>query len=300
MSQGRSIFLAGGNDPRPNHIAQRRRPWTSSPAILVLPAVLLLIGAMGYPLLTIVLRSFSEPEWGIQNYVWFFSTPINVTVLWRTFFIAAWVMIVCILTGYPYAYLMTIVGPNWRIVLIMGVLVPFWISGVVRTLAWVILLQDSGVINSAIESLGFDRIKLIRTPLGVIVGMSQVLLPFMILPLYSVMRGIDLRLVQAARSLGARPSRAFVQIYLPLSLPGVFAGGIIVFILSLGFYITPALLGGPRSTMLSTLVQNQVLSLLNWGRGGAMGVVLLVATFILLAIAAPMMRQRYKQTERER
>ena len=112
--------------------------------------------------------------------------------------------------------------------------------------------------------------------------MAQVLLPFMILPLYSVMRGIDLRLVQAARSLGARPALAFLQVYLPLSLPGVFAGAIIVFILSLGFYITPALLGGPRSTMLSTLVQSQVLSLLNWGRGGAMGVVLLVATFVLL------------------
>ena len=299
MSQSKPTFLAGGNDPRPNHIAPRRRPWISYPAMLVLPAVVLLIAAMGYPVMTIVVRSFSEPDWGLQNYVWFFSTPINVTVLWRTFYIAAWVMIVCILTGYPYAYLMTAVGPNWRIVMIMGVLVPFWISGVVRTLAWVILLQDSGVINSAIEALGFDRIKLIRTPLGVIVGMSQVLLPFMILPLYTVMRGIDLRLVQAARSLGARPSRAFVQIYLPLSLPGVFAGGIIVFILSLGFYITPALLGGPRSTMLSTLVQNQVLSLLNWGRGGAMGVVLLLATFILLAIAAPMMRQRYKQSAKE-
>jgi putative spermidine/putrescine transport system permease protein len=128
--------------------------------------------------------------------------------------------------------------------------------------------------------------------------MAQVLLPFMILPLYSVMRGIDLRLVQAARSLGARPSLAFWQVYLPLSLPGVFAGAIIVFILALGFYITPALLGGPRSTMLSTLVQSQVLSLLNWGRGGAMGVVLLVSTFILLALAAPLMRQRHKQASR--
>lgn len=277
---------------------RRLRPLSAYPSLLTVPAVLLLILAMGYPLLTVVVRSFAEPSWGLQNYVWFFSTPANLTVLARTFSIAAWVTLVCVIAAYPYAYLMTAVGPKWRLVLILCVLVPFWVSGVVRTLAWVVLLQDSGVINTALQAVGLDGIKLIRTPLGVVIGMAQVLLPFMILPLYSVMRSIDLRLIQAARSLGANPVRAFWQIYLPLSLPGVFAGAIIVFILSLGFYITPALLGGPRSTMLSTLVQNQVLSLLAWGRGGAMGVILLVATFLLLAIAAPLMRQRHKQASR--
>ncbi len=291
-------MAAGGFASRPSsHAAPLRRGWrlAAYPSLLTLPAVLLLVMAMGYPLLIIVIRSFSEPEWGFDNYVWFFSTPVNLTVLWRTFSISAWVTIVCVIAAYPYAYLMTAVGPKMRLVLILCVLVPFWVSGVVRTLAWVILLQNSGVINSAIEALGYQSIKLIRTPAGVVIGMAQVLLPFMILPLYSVMRGIDLRLVQAARSLGARPVLAFLQIYLPLSLPGVFAGALIVFILSLGFYITPALLGGPRSTMLSTLVQSQVLDLLNWGRGGAMGVVLLAATFVLLAIAAPLMRQRHKR-----
>ena len=277
---------------------RRLRPLSAYPSLLTVPAVLLLILAMGYPLLTVVVRSFAEPSFGLQNYVWFFSTPANLTVLARTFSIAAWVTLVCVIAAYPYAYLMTAVGPKWRLVLILCVLVPFWVSGVVRTLAWVVLLQDSGVINTALQAVGLDGIKLIRTPLGVVIGMAQVLLPFMILPLYSVMRSIDLRLIQAARSLGANPVRAFWQIYLPLSLPGVFAGAIIVFILSLGFYITPALLGGPRSTMLSTLVQNQVLSLLAWGRGGAMGVILLVATFLLLAIAAPLMRQRHKQASR--
>ena len=277
---------------------RRLRPLSAYPSLLTVPAVLLLILAMGYPLLTVMVRSFAEPSFGLQNYVWFFSTPANLTVLARTFSIAAWVTLVCVIAAYPYAYLMTAVGPKWRLVLILCVLVPFWVSGVVRTLAWVVLLQDSGVINTALQALGLDGIKLIRTPLGVVIGMAQVLLPFMILPLYSVMRSIDLRLIQAARSLGANPVRAFWQIYLPLSLPGVFAGAIIVFILSLGFYITPALLGGPRSTMLSTLVQNQVLSLLAWGRGGAMGVILLVATFLLLAIAAPLMRQRHKQASR--
>ena len=279
----------------------QRTAWShalAQPAWLVVPAVLLLAGVMGYPLLIIVLRSFNDPEWGLQNYVWFFGAPVNLTVLQRTFSISAWVTLVCVLCAYPYAYAMTAVGPKLRLVLILCVLVPFWVSGVVRTLAWVILLQDSGVINSALRAMGLGSVKLIRTQTGVVIGMAQVLMPFMILPLYSVMKGIDLRLLQAARSLGARPVKAFVSVYLPLSLPGVYAGSIIVFILSLGFYITPALLGGPRSTMLSTLVQNQVLSLLNWGRGGAMGVVLLVSAFILLALAAPLMRQRYKQVER--
>jgi len=270
----------------------------NQPFWLVVPSLVLLVIALGLPLALVTVRSFSEPEWGLQNYVWFFGSPVNLTVLQRTFTISAWVTLVCVVAGYPYAYAMTIVGPKVRLLMILCVLVPFWVSGVVRTLAWVILLQDSGVINSVIRGVGLSPIKLIRTQTGVVIGMAQVLLPFMILPLYSVMKTIDLRLMQAARSLGASPARAFLQVYVPLSLPGVYAGAIIVFILALGFYITPALLGGPRSTMLSTLIQNQVLSLLNWGRGGAMGVVLLVATFVLLALAAPLTRQSHKKGSR--
>lgn len=276
-----------------------RRTFRGQPFWLVAPALLLLLLTLGLPLAVVVLRSFAEPQLGLQNYVWFFGSQTNLTVLRRTFSISAWVTVVCLVCAYPYAYVMTAVGPALRLLLILCVLVPFWVSGVVRTLAWVILLQDSGVINSILKAIGLSPIKLIRTQTGVIIGMAQVLLPFMILPLYSVMKAIDLRLVQAARSLGASPVRAFLQIYLPLSLPGVYAGAIIVFILALGFYITPALLGGPRSTMVSTLIQNQVLSLLNWGRGGAMGVVLLVATFVLLALAAPLTRQKHKRGGRQ-
>ncbi|MFC3085227.1 ABC transporter permease [Tabrizicola soli] len=264
------------------------------PAWLVLPAILLLVVALGYPLLQVVIRSFTDPEPGLGNYTWFFSRPVNMTVFWRTFEVAGWVTVLCLVLGYPYAWLMTAVGPNMRLLLILCVLVPFWVSGVVRTLAWVILLQDSGVINKVIMALGFEKVRLIRTQTGVIIGMTQVLLPFMIMPLYAVMRGIDLRLVQAARSLGARPVLAFLQVYLPLSLPGVFGGAVIVFILGLGFYITPALLGGPRATMLSTLAQQQVLQQLNWGKGGAMGVILLASTLVLLAIAARFTRRRYQ------
>lgn len=272
------------------------RRFLGGPAALTFPALAVLILVMAVPLGAIILRSFTEPELGFQNYIWFFDTPVNITVLLRTFKISAMVTLCCVIAGYPYAFAISVAGPRLRLVLILCVLVPFWVSGIVRTLAWVILLQDSGVINRSLVWMGFDKIKLIRTQLGVTIGMTQVLLPFMIMPLYAVMRGIDLRLLQAARSLGARPISTFFQVYLPLSLPGIFAGGTIVFILALGFYITPLLLGGSQSTMLSTLIQQQVLSLLKWGQGGAMGVVLLIATFGLLAIAAPFMRRKYQMS----
>jgi len=266
------------------------------PFLLTLPALAVLLLVMAVPLGVVVLRSFTDPAPGFGNYVWFFNTKVNVTVLIRTFTISFWVTLCCVVAAYPYAFAMSVAGPRLKLLLILCVLVPFWVSGVVRTLAWVILLQDSGVINRMLVALGFEKMRLIRTQLGVTIGMAQVLLPFMIMPLYAVMRGIDLRLLQAGRSLGAHPVRTFLQIYLPLSLPGVFAGATIVFILALGFYITPLLLGGPKSTMLSTLIQQQVLSLLNWGRGGAMGVILLLATFGLLGIASPFMKRRYQMS----
>lgn len=261
--------------------------------LMTVPALAVLVLVLVVPLGIVVVRSFTVPSLGLDNYRWFFGTKVNLTVLLRTFSIAFWVTLVCVIVAYPYAYAMSVVGRTTRLLLVLCVLVPFWVSGVVRSFAWVILLQDSGVINRVLLGLGFEKIRLIRTQLGVTIGMVQILLPFMIMPLYSVMRGIDLRLILAGGSLGARPFKCFLQIYLPLSLPGVFAGATIVFILALGFYITPLLLGGPSSTMLSTLIQQQILSLLSWGHGGAMSVVLLIATFAFLAIAAPFMKRKY-------
>lgn len=268
--------------------------------LMTVPALAVLALVLLAPLGLVVARSVTEPHPGLENYRWFFATPVNLTVLARTFKVAFWVTLLCVVVAYPYAFAMSVAGRKLRLLLILCVLVPFWVSGVVRTFAWVILLQDSGLINKTLLAMGFEKIRLIRTQTGVTIGMVQILLPFMIMPLYSVMRGIDLRLLLAARSLGARPVASFFQIYLPLSLPGVFAGATIVFILALGFYITPLLLGGASSTLLSTLIQQQVLSLLNWGHGGAMGVVLLAATFGGLLIAAPLMRRRYPVTGGER
>ena len=259
-------------------------------ALLILPALALLAVVFAYPVLDILRRSFTEPAAGLGNYEQFFGTPAYVTILRRTFTTAAIVTGVCLLLGYPYAYLMTVVRQRWRLVLLAVVLVPFWTSLMVRTYAWIVLLQDTGVVNDVLASLGIGRLSLIRNTLGVTIGMTQILLPFMVLPLYSTMQGIDRRLLQAAEGLGAPPRTAFLRVYVPLSLPGVTAGVTLVFILALGFYVTPALLGSPQNALLSQLVVQQVSQLLNFGAGGAMAAILLVATLILFFLLSRVIR----------
>lgn len=177
----------------------------------------------------------------------------------------------------------------------MLVLVPFWTSLMVRTFSWVILLADNGPVHSVLTAIGLGDVHLIRTNLGVVIGMSQILLPFMVLPLYAVMAGIDRRLVLASSSLGARPIVSFLRVWVPLTLPGVGAGCLMVFISSLGFYVTPALLGSPDNALISQQIYAQVSSLLQWGKGGAMGVVLLVLTFLVLAVLALALRRANRQ-----
>lgn len=179
------------------------------PFLLTVPALTLVVLVMAVPLITIMIRSFTDPVLGFGNYTWFFGHQLNLTVLSRTFSISLWVTVSCVVFAYPYAFAMSVAGPRTRLLLVLCVLVPFWVSGVVRTLAWVIILQDSGVINQAVTWLGFEKLALIRTKLGVTIGMTQVLLPFMVMPLFAVMRGIDLRLIQAAKSLGSTPIKAF-------------------------------------------------------------------------------------------
>jgi putative spermidine/putrescine transport system permease protein len=235
-------------------------------------------------LVDILRRSFTEPTSGLGNYQTFFESDVYLTVLRRTVVTAAIVTAICLLLGYPYAYLMTVVGRRWRIILLAVVLLPFWTSLMVRTYAWIILLQDTGVINDALAGLGFGRLSLIRNTTGVTIGMAQILLPFMVLPLYATMQGIDRRLLQAAESLGARPATAFLRVYVPLSMPGVVAGVTLVFILALGFYITPVLLGSPQNALLSQLIVQQISQLLDFGLGGAMAAILFLVTLVLLAV----------------
>ncbi|MFI1289757.1 MULTISPECIES: ABC transporter permease [unclassified Streptomyces] len=269
---------------RPRKGAGGRWGWLLLPA-LVLLAVLFLV-----PLGLMAWRSVSEPTPGAGNYSWFFTSDVAIATLVRTLAVGAVVTLVTLVLSYPYAYLMTVVGARARIWLTLLVLLPFWTSLMVRTFAWVVLLQDSGVVNQILGTVGLGPLQLIRTPAGVVIGMSQVLMPFMVLPLYAVMSGIDRRLLDAAQGMGARPATAFLRVFVPLSLPGVGAGALTVFITSLGFYVTPALLGSPDQALISQQIFTQVNGLLAWGRGGAMGVVLLAVTLVLLGLVGLVLR----------
>ena len=264
--------------------------------LLLLPAAALLLGVFAYPLAESMWLSVSEPTLGFDNYAWVFGTASNLAVIARTFGIALATTLICLALAYPYAYLMTIAGSRGRAALIVMVLVPFWTSLMIRSFAWIVLLQDTGIVNDLLSMVGLGPYSLIRSPVGVLIGMVQVMLPFMVLPLYAVMSGIDQRLVDAAKSLGARPVTAFVKVFVPLSLPGVLAGSLMVFIQSLGFYITPALLGSPSDSLISQAIYAQVSSLLQWGRGGALGVVLLLITLALLGVIALITRLGNKRS----
>jgi ABC-type spermidine/putrescine transport system permease subunit I len=280
----------------------RSRTWPSLAGVrpdrwglLVLPAVLFLAVFFLVPLVAMSVRSVTDPVGaGLSNYERFFAEAAFVRVLTNTFWIAALATATCLVVGYPFAYLMTIVPGRLAGLLLIAVLLPFWSSLLVRTFAWQVLLRDTGIINRFLLDLGVisEPLTLIRTTGGVIVGMSHILLPFMVLPLYAVMRRIDPEFGRAAANLGASPMAAFLRVFVPLSLPGVLAGCLLVFILALGFYITPALLGGLRDQMISQLIVQQIQQRLDWGFGTAMSVLLVGITLVILFVASRAIRLR--------
>jgi putative spermidine/putrescine transport system permease protein len=177
-----------------------------------------------------------------------------------------------------------------KTLLLIAVLVPFWTSLMIRSFSWVIIFQQNGVLNNALAKVGIHTDGLLGTTTAVVVGMTQVLMPFAVLPIYAVMARIDRRLLIAAQSLGATPTSAFVRVFLPLSLRGVASGALLVFVLAIGFFITPALLGSPANTMASVLIQTRIGGLLDFAKGGALAGVLLVMTIAVLLIGALLMR----------
>lgn len=255
---------------------------------MTVPAIVFLALFFVYPLYEIFKRSVTEPTLGLGNYLDFFQSSVFLTVLLNTLKMSLVVTLLCLLLAYPYAYLMTHVRRRTAELMIVAVLVPFWSSILVRTYSWTVILQDTGLINSLLIGVGIvdEPVALVRNFTGVVIGMVHVLLPFMVLPIYAVMQRIDLDFVKAASNLGSSPLRAFRDVFLPLSLPGVFAGCLLVFVLALGFYITPALLGSPRQAMLSEVIVEQVQGLRDWGMGSTMALILLVLTLVALALVS--------------
>lgn len=207
-------------------------------------------------------------------------------ILLRTFQISAVVTLWCLLLGYPLAYWLSTLSARQANVLMILVLVPFWTSILVRVAAWIVLLQREGLVNSALMGIGLinEPLALLFNRTGVIISMTHILLPFMILPLYSVMKSVPPTYLRAAVSLGSPPLAAFFRVYVPQTWPGVGAGGLLVFILSIGYYVTPALLGGADDQMLSYYIAQYTNVDINWGMACALGAILLAATLVLYAL----------------
>jgi putative spermidine/putrescine transport system permease protein len=268
-------------------------------AVLAIPVLIFLLVGFLAPLLIMAVRSVTDLPAGsegdpLTNFRRFFEGEANLRVLGNTFWIAGVSTIACLVIGYPYAYLMRLASPRWAGVLLIAVLVPFWSSLLVRTYAWQVILRDTGLINSTLQGWGVigEPLDLYQTTTGVMLGMTQILLPFMVLPLFTTMARIDPELTKAAANLGASPVRAFLRVFFPLSIPGVLAGSLLVFVLALGFYITPALLGSPRDTMLSAFIATRVQQQLDWGLASAMAMVLVGITLVVLFLASRVIRVR--------
>jgi putative spermidine/putrescine transport system permease protein len=251
----------------------------------MVPIFIFLLAAFVYPVAQLLWLSLfgKTGTFTFEHYERLFTAPVYFAVLRNTFEIAGWTTLLCILGGYPIAYLLATTTDNARNTLILWVLLPFWTSFLVRTFAWIVLLGRHGAINSFLESAG-----LIEAPLallfnitGVMVGMVHALMPLAVLTMVSVMETIDRNLMPAASTLGARGGQAFWRIYFPLSLPGVAAAGLLVFITALGFFITPALLGSPRQTMITQVVIQQVEEMLNYPFAGAIAMLLLAMALLV-------------------
>ena len=252
----------------------------------LLPAVVFLLLIYGYPLLDLAGRSIGIPSATGAYYSTFFTTASHVTVFARTFGIALLGAVTCLIFGYPLAYTLAGLTPKWRTLLLIGVVAPWITSSLVRTFAWVLLLSRNGPLNEALLSLNVidAPVEVLGTSTAVYIGLVHVHLPLAVLPMYSVMRRIDRRLTLVAEGSGASPMRAFRYVYFPLSLPGVAAAGVLLFISMLGFYITPLLLGGVGDLFVANLIDLQVRSLINWEYGAALGFILFGCTVALYAV----------------
>lgn len=254
--------------------------------LLILPAFLLLVAFYIAPILQVLAISVTEPEPGLGNYERLFTSGAVQRVIVTTLRICVVTTAFALLLGYAIAYAITLASPRAKGWWILAVLVPLWISVLVRAFAWVTLLRRQGVVNNTLLEVGLieEPLQLVWNEFGIIVGMVHYMVPFAVLPMLASMREIDPRLLAAARGLGASRGNVFRRVFLPLSMPGVIAAGVLVFIFSLGFYITPAILGGGKTLMVAEWISLQILDLIRWGLGTMMATVLVLAILLTLAV----------------
>jgi putative spermidine/putrescine transport system permease protein len=238
-----------------------------------------------YPLGKFLSLSLTVPRFGFDNFGRLLTSPAIWHILATTGRICIITTALALIVGYLIAYVMMHVSAQYRTWMLFIVLLSFWLSVLIRAFAWLTLLQSHGILNTALMGVGFikDPLPLTRNEFGVIVGMVHYLIPYAVLPIYANMQGIDRRLVPAARGLGATSSVAFLRVFVPLTVPGIIAAALLVFIFSLGFFITPALLGGGKTVMIAEYISIQILTVLDWGNAAALATMLLATVFLILA-----------------
>ncbi len=263
--------------------AGTRPPGGIRSLVPAMPALVFLFIVFVAPLAILFLRSVTDPEPGIGNYAQLVTDRTYLTVLFNTIVVSIVVTATALLLSYPVAWFLVICPAGWMRVVFAIILLSMWTNLLARTYAWLVLLQNTGAINHFLMWLGVidQPVALVNNMIGVIVGMTYIMLPFMILPLHATISAIDPALMQAAAIAGASPGRVLRRVLLPLSLPGISAGCIMVFVMSLGYYITPALLGGPGDMMIAVLIAQQVQQMLNWGLGSAAAFILLTITLAI-------------------
>jgi putative spermidine/putrescine transport system permease protein len=255
-------------------------------AALFLAPLLLLLGlAYGIPFVGVLKWSFTLPEPGLGQYHALLTDPLVQSVFVRTFRICALVTVAAVAAAYAISYIWVRGTPGQRLVAEYCILVPFWISVLTRAFGWVALLSNQGLINTWLRSIGFlsEPLPLVRNEFGVVVGMMHFLIPFAVFPIASAMRALDERVLLAARGMGASRTRIFWSVFVPMTMPGIIGAALIVFVFALGFFVTPAILGGGRSVMVAELVYLRIFQSPDWGLGAAISITLVVIVGLLTA-----------------
>lgn len=270
----------------------------SAPTVwVVLPLLLLMAVGFNLPLIMMLGQSIVGPDgFTLLYFRELFEAAVYLKVMGNTFRIALITAGFCILLGYPLAYWLRRLPPRWQVVALSMVVIPFWISILVRTYAWIVVLGNAGIVNRSLMALGLidAPLSFLYNELGVIIGTVNVLLPFLVLPLFAAMLKIDEQLLRAAETLGASPWTAFRRIFFPLSVPALAAGAVLVFILTLGFFITPAVLGGGRVPMIANMLDLLVNQMPSWELASAISAVLLIVTLALFVVYLRLARSEEK------
>ncbi|WP_133645506.1 ABC transporter permease [Paraburkholderia flava] len=264
--------------------ARRKPDWHR--VRLLAPALLLLAIFFVLPVLSLLLRSILEPTPGLQNYAELLGSTTYLKVFGNTFLVASVVTAVTVVIGFPTAWLLAIAPRKVSSLLFAILLLSMWTNLLARTFAWMVLLQQTGPINRVLMSLGIisEPLNLVNNLVGVTIGMTYIMLPFLVMPLHATLRSIDPSTLRAAAVCGASRWQAFWRVLVPLAMPGVASGALMVFVMALGYFVTPALLGGPSYMMLAELIAQLVQSMLNWGLAGAAAFVLLAVTLVLFML----------------